>query len=120
MLNGDLYPIDTMCDGAHGTPVIHWPNRLADGRKVELWLDESYRVTEPKGTPGMVTVPLWLDESYRVTEPYTADILAPDRRWKALDTKPVACPPNAFASSDRVITSEPGRSMTTAWRAHLT
>lgn len=28
----DPYPIDAMCDGAHGTPLIPWPNRVADGR----------------------------------------------------------------------------------------
>lgn len=27
----DPYPIDAMCDGAHGTPLIPWPNRLEDG-----------------------------------------------------------------------------------------
>lgn len=26
------YPSSAMCDGAHGTPLIPWPNRLADGR----------------------------------------------------------------------------------------
>jgi aldose 1-epimerase len=26
------YPLDTLCDGAHGSPLIPWPNRLADGR----------------------------------------------------------------------------------------
>ena len=26
------YPVDQMCDGAHGTPLIPWPNRLGDGR----------------------------------------------------------------------------------------
>lgn len=28
----DPYPIDRMCDGAHGTPLIPWPNRLEDGQ----------------------------------------------------------------------------------------
>jgi aldose 1-epimerase len=28
----DSYPLDAMCDGAHGAPLIPWPNRLADGR----------------------------------------------------------------------------------------
>lgn len=28
----DPYPLDAMCDGAHGTPLIPWPNRLEDGR----------------------------------------------------------------------------------------
>lgn len=27
----DPYPLDAMCDGAHGAPLIPWPNRLADG-----------------------------------------------------------------------------------------
>ena len=27
----DPYPIDTICDGAHGAPRVPWPNRLADG-----------------------------------------------------------------------------------------
>ena len=26
------YALDQMCDGAHGAPLIPWPNRLADGR----------------------------------------------------------------------------------------
>ncbi len=25
------YPLEAMCDGAHGAPLIPWPNRLADG-----------------------------------------------------------------------------------------
>ena len=28
----DPYPLAEMCDGAHGAPLIPWPNRLADGR----------------------------------------------------------------------------------------
>jgi aldose 1-epimerase len=28
----DPYPLDAMCDGAHGTALVPWPNRLADGR----------------------------------------------------------------------------------------
>ena len=27
----DPYPEDAMCDGARGTPLIPWPNRLEDG-----------------------------------------------------------------------------------------
>ena len=26
------YPLEAICDGAHGAPLIPWPNRLADGR----------------------------------------------------------------------------------------
>ena len=28
----DPYPVDRMCDGGHGAPLIPWPNRLADGQ----------------------------------------------------------------------------------------
>jgi aldose 1-epimerase len=28
----DPYPLEAICDGAHGAPLIPWPNRLADGR----------------------------------------------------------------------------------------
>jgi aldose 1-epimerase len=28
----DPYPLDAMADGAHGAPLIPWPNRLGDGR----------------------------------------------------------------------------------------
>jgi aldose 1-epimerase len=28
----DPYALDAVCDGAHGAPLIPWPNRLADGR----------------------------------------------------------------------------------------
>lgn len=28
----ESYPEDAICDGAHGTPLIPWPNRLEDGR----------------------------------------------------------------------------------------
>jgi aldose 1-epimerase len=26
------YPVEAICDGAHGTPLIPWPNRVADGQ----------------------------------------------------------------------------------------
>jgi aldose 1-epimerase len=28
----DPYPVDAICDGAHGQPLLPWPNRLQDGR----------------------------------------------------------------------------------------
>jgi len=44
----DPYPVDRMCDGAHGAPLIPWPNRLADGRYA--FDGEQYQVplTEPE------------------------------------------------------------------------
>lgn len=44
----DPYPVDVMCDGAHGAPLIPWPNRLADG--AYRFDDDDYQValTEPE------------------------------------------------------------------------
>ena len=45
----ESYPLGSMCDGAHGAPLIPWPNRLAggrysfDGREHQLALNEPER-----------------------------------------------------------------------------
>lgn len=44
----DPYPVDAMCDGAHGTPLIPWPNRLADGRYAFEGVDHQVALTEPE------------------------------------------------------------------------
>jgi aldose 1-epimerase len=41
------YALDQMCDGAHGAPLIPWPNRLADGRYRFAGSDHQVAVTEP-------------------------------------------------------------------------
>lgn len=43
----DPYPLESICDGAHGAPLVPWPNRLADGRYE--FEGESFQValTEP-------------------------------------------------------------------------
>ena len=44
----DPYPAQAMCDGAHGAPLIPWPNRLGDGRY--SWEGREYQLplTEPE------------------------------------------------------------------------
>jgi aldose 1-epimerase len=44
----DPYPLDAMCDGAHGTPLIPWPNRLADGRYTFGGTEYQVALTEPE------------------------------------------------------------------------
>jgi aldose 1-epimerase len=44
----DPYPLDQMCDGAHGAPLIPWPNRLADGRYTFDGADHQVALTEPE------------------------------------------------------------------------
>ncbi len=41
------YPLEAMCDGAHGTPLIPWPNRLADGRYRFDGVDYQMPLSEP-------------------------------------------------------------------------
>lgn len=42
------YPRDAVCDGAHGSPLIPWPNRLADGRYSFDGVDYQLALTEPE------------------------------------------------------------------------
>lgn len=41
------YPLEAMCDGAHGAPLIPWPNRVADGRYSFDGSDFQLALTEP-------------------------------------------------------------------------
>jgi aldose 1-epimerase len=43
----DPYPLQAICDGAHGAPLIPWPNRLADGRYRFEEVDYQVALTEP-------------------------------------------------------------------------
>ena len=42
------YAIDAMCDGAHGAPLIPWPNRLGDGRYCFDGVDYQVALSEPE------------------------------------------------------------------------
>lgn len=41
------YAIEDICDGAHGAPLIPWPNRLADGRYRFEGVDHQLALSEP-------------------------------------------------------------------------
>lgn len=41
------YDVESMCDGAHGAPLIPWPNRLADGKYRFDGVDYQVDLTEP-------------------------------------------------------------------------
>ncbi|PKW27271.1 aldose 1-epimerase family protein [Phycicoccus duodecadis] len=42
------YALDQMCDGAHGAPLVPWPNRLGDGRYRFDGEDHQVPLTEPE------------------------------------------------------------------------
>jgi len=42
------YPLQAICDGAHGAPLVPWPNRLADGRYSFDGVAHQVALTEPR------------------------------------------------------------------------
>lgn len=44
----DPYGLDEMCPGAHGTPLVPWPNRLGDGRYRFDDVEHQVALTEPE------------------------------------------------------------------------
>jgi aldose 1-epimerase len=42
------YPVDAVCDGAHGAPLIPWPNRLGNGRYRFDGADHQVAIDEPE------------------------------------------------------------------------
>lgn len=43
----DPYPLERMADGAHGAPLVPWPNRLADGRYRFAGVEHQVALSEP-------------------------------------------------------------------------
>ena len=53
------YPVDRMRDGAHGAPLIPWPNRLADGRYSFDGDELQVALTEPERRNAIHGLLLW-------------------------------------------------------------
>ena len=84
-----------------------------DGRRVTLWMDESYRwlmlfTGDTLGPSG----PLSADSS--PSGPLSGKP-GPDRRRRGLAVEPMTCAPNAFVSGDGLRLLEPEESWTTTW-----
>ena len=67
----ESYPVDAICDGAHGAQLVPWPNRLADGRYE--FEGDSFQVplTEPEKNNAIHGFLLW--------RPWRADVHESDR-----------------------------------------
>lgn len=65
-------------------------------------------------------VQLWLDESYALLEIFTGDTLQPHRRRRGLGVEPMTAPPNAFASGDGLLRLESGATTRHQWGLQLT
>jgi aldose 1-epimerase len=53
------YPVDRIRDGAHGAPLIPWPNRLADGRYSFDGEEHQLALTEPERRNAIHGLLLW-------------------------------------------------------------
>ena len=66
----DPYAVGEMCDGAHGTVLVPWPNRLADGRYRFDGVDYQVALTEPDKANAIHGFLRW--RSWRASE-HTSD-----------------------------------------------
>jgi aldose 1-epimerase len=82
------YPVDAMCDGAHGAPLIPWPNRLADGRYSFDGADLQVAITEPVKHNAIHGLMRW--RSWQVAD------RAPDRVVMAARLRPMTGYPFAL------------------------
>ncbi len=60
------YDVDAMCDGAHGAPLVPWPNRLRDGRYTFDDTAHQVALTEPDKSNAIHGFLLW--RSWRAVE----------------------------------------------------
>ncbi len=124
VLTDDERQLPTGTEPVEGTPYdFRTPRRLGplevDYAFEDLRRDDDgrawARLTGPDGRTGA----LWVDDAYELLEVFTGDTLAPGRRRTGLGVEPMTCPPNAFATGDRVVVLEPGGSTSATWGAAL-
>jgi aldose 1-epimerase len=61
----DGYPAEAMCSGARGTPLVPWPNRLADGEYRFDGVTHQLPVTEPATGTAIHGLTRWRDWTLR-------------------------------------------------------
>jgi len=62
-----------------------------------------------------VELGLWVGPGYDWLQVFTGDPLEPEHRRRALAIEPMTCPPNAFVTSDDLLTLAPADSVTHTW-----
>jgi aldose 1-epimerase len=76
----DPYPLNAACDGAHGAPLIPWPNRLADGRYSFDGVEYQVALTEPtkrNAIHGFLRWRSWVAEQHEDSRVVMASTLHP-------------------------------------------
>ncbi|HLI60060.1 MAG TPA: aldose 1-epimerase family protein [Solirubrobacteraceae bacterium] len=64
-------------------------------------------------------VELWVDQSFPIIEIFTADTLPPSRRRAGLGCEPMSCPPNGLATGEGIVRLEPGEAFTCRWGVRM-
>jgi len=85
----------------------------------DLERDADGRVWVRMGCPDGRTVELWADDSYKVIQLYTGDKLAPARRRRGLAAEPMTCPANALRTGEDLVRLEPGNTHVCRWGVRL-
>lgn len=65
----DSYPVTAMCDGGHGTPLVPWPNRIADGQYRFEGTRHQLPLTEPDKRNAIHGLLRWRNWAARMHEP---------------------------------------------------
>ncbi len=99
------YPVDAMCDGAHGAPLIPWPNRLGDGRYRFAGVDYQVALTEPEKHNAIHGFLQW--RSWRLVE------RTPDRVVVGIGLRPLTGYPFSLDVSVEYRLSEAGLTVST-------
>ncbi len=101
----DPYPAEQMADGAHGAPLIPWPNRLADGRYRFDGNEYQVALTEPEKHNAIHGFLRW--------RPWTVSEREPSRIVMATRLHPLMGYPFALALSVAYAVGEVGLTVTT-------
>lgn len=99
------YDVAEMCDGAHGTPLIPWPNRLADGQYRFDSTDYQVALTEPEKHNAIHGFLLW--RSWSATDRAT------DRVTMSIDLHPLQGYPFQLHLEVAYVLSDDGLTVTT-------
>lgn len=107
-------------ESVEGTEYDFRSRRPIGSLKVDYAFTDLERDTEGRswvrlGCPDGRRIELWTDEAYPVTEIYTADTLARERRRRGLGAEPMSAPPNALATGELIVPLEPDEEHVARW-----
>jgi len=102
-----------------GTPYDFREERAIGGLRVDTAFTDLERDADGRAVVSLSDsrgcTRLWVGPGFEHLMVFTGDTLPPDRRRSALAVEPMTCAPNAFRTSDGLITLAPGASVAVEW-----